>query len=374
MILLATSLALGFVAVLVGTPFARQYLLMSGIFGIDQQKPEKPRLATSGGLPVIFGFLISVTTYIALTAFFSSPGINLAETLAALTSVILISMIGFIDDIHVNMKAVIEEELDIEKEEFELDFHREIENAELPHFRIWNRLSGEKDGDTIRQGLGQVSKMLFVLPAALPLIAVGAGSWTMHFPIIGTVNWGMIYPLVLLPLGLLFVSNVVNMLEGMNGLAAAMSIVSSTSLGIYAYINGSIEAALIAFSLSACLLGFLKYNFYPASILPGDSLTYLSGAAMFSAMVVGDMERFGVFIFMPWAAEFLLKLRSGFQARSWGELQEDGSLKPFHDKNYSLTHPLMRQGLKEREIVLALAGVETLICVTGLYLFTAGII
>lgn len=371
MILLAISLALGFLTTLLGTPFARKYLLLSGIFGVDQQKPEKPKVATSGGLPVIFGFLIAVTSYIALTAFFRSPPINLTETLAALTSVILISLIGLIDDIHIDLKTVIEEEMDIDGE-FELEIHQEIDSVELPHQSVWKKSSG--NGDMVRQGLGQATKMLFVLPAALPLIAVGAGSWTMHLPFVGAVNWGVIYPLVLLPLGLLFVSNVVNMLEGVNGLAAAMSLVASTSLGIYGYMNGSMEAAVIAFSLSACLLAFLKYNSYPASILPGDSLTYLAGAAMFSTMVVGDIEKFGAFIFMPWIAEFGLKLRSGFQARSWGDLQEDGSLMPAYEKNYSLTHPLMRRGFDEREIVIFLAGVETLICLTGLYLFTSGII
>jgi len=376
MITLLLSLILGFLTVAVGTPYAKLYLVASGILAVDQQKKDLPKMPTSGGIIVLFGFLISVTSYLAVSAFLEPKGLDRLETLAALNSVFIIALIGLLDDIHINLKAVLEEGLDIEADEIDLEVTKEEDDNSFLPVNLSGGLFGEKKGseNAIRKGLGQVSKMVFVIPAALPLIAVGAGSWKMTFPILGTVNWGILYPLVLLPLGLLFVSNVVNMLAGTNGLAASMSLVASTSLGIVGYLTGSLEAMLIAFSLSACLAGFLIYNFYPSSILPGDSLTYLAGAAMFSAMVIGDMEKFGVFIFAPWIIEFLLKLRSGFKAHSWGIIQEDGSLEPQHDKNYSLTHPLMRRGLDERQVTLALTGMQTLICLTGLILFTKGII
>lgn len=373
---LGLSLALGFLVTLLGIPYAEKYLLASGIFAVDQQKEEKPRLASSGGIVVLFGFLASITSYLAFSALVGNVGIDLAVTLAALNSAMLIALIGLLDDIHIDLEAVIEEHISLDGDEMDVEIHRERNIGSLPHQRIVDRLTGNftdggKSEDTLRTGLGQVPKMLFVLPAALPLIAVGAGSWTMNFPLIGTLNWGLIYPLVLLPLGLFFVSNVVNMLAGTNGLSAGMSFVASTALGVFAYVNGSVEAALIAFSLCSALLAFLYFNMYPASILPGDSLTYLCGAAMFSAMVVGNMEKFGVFVFTPWILEFFLKLRSGFQAHSWGILQEDGSLKPQHEKIYSLTHVFMRRGFTERQITLSLVGLETLICIAGLYIFTA---
>ncbi len=374
MILLALSLALGFLTVFMGTPYTRRYLIHSGIIAVDQQKEGKPRLATSGGIPVLFGFLISVTSYLALSVFFDSSELNRLEALAALNSVFIIALIGLLDDIHIDIKSVIEDGLDLEPGELEIDSYPEVDS--LPHQELVEKVSiGKKESDDlIRKGIGQVPKMLFVLPAALPLIAVGAGSWVMVLPVVGTVNWGVVYPLVLLPIGLLFVSNVANMLAGTNGLAASLSLVTSTSLGIVGILAGSMEAALIAFSLSTGLLAFLYYNFYPASVLPGDSLTYLAGAAMFSAMVIGDMEKFGLFVFTPWIIEFFLKARSGFQAHSWGVLQDDGTLKPQHKKNYSLTHPLMRRGFNEKQVTLVLTGIQTLICLTGLVLYTQGIL
>lgn len=379
MIYLTASLLLGCLVVLLGTPYSLRYLSASGLFAVDQQKPDKPKLPSSGGIVVLFGFIVSITSYLAMSAFLDVPEIDAAVTLAALNSAVIIGLIGLLDDIHVDLEAVIKEHIEFEGEEIEIDIDTGIEVEQLPHQRLLGSVTGdftEDEGseDILREGLGQIPKMLFVLPAALPLVAVGAGSWTMVFPVIGEISWGLLYPFVLLPLGLLFVANVVNMLAGTNGLCASMSLVASSALGVYALFNQQMEAALIAFSIAASLAAFLKYNFYPASVMPGDVLPYLAGAAMFSAMVIGNMEKFGVFIFAPWFIEFFLKLRSGFSAHSWGILQEDGTLEPQHEKTYSLTHPLMRRGLDERQVTLALAGMETLICVAALFLFTRGIL
>lgn len=362
--LLLTSALLGLATSLVGGPYARKYLLESGIYGIDQQKKGKPKIPTSGGILVFFSFAVAVTAFLGLSTLFTSSNINVALVLAAFGSVNIITLIGVLDDIHINTEGETEE----------------IETRETPTEVFWDKITSlfgevverEKEDDIHREGLGQLPKMLFVLPAVLPLIAVGAGSWTMSFPVFGQINWGLIYPLFLLPVGLLFVSNVINMLAGTNGLSAGMSIVAATGLGIFAILNQRIEAALIAFALAGSLLGFLYYNWFPADILPGDSLTYLSGAALFSAMVVGNIEKFGLFIFAPWFLEFFLKLRSGFNAHSWGELTEDGTLKSHHEKIYSLTHIPMRKDFTEKQVTISLILLEVVIVVFSLALFVLG--
>jgi len=377
MIYLALSLLLGFTVTFIGIPFAKKYLLASGIYGIDQQKEDKPKIPTSGGLVVFFGFVTSITFYMGMNTLFGLNSINITLVLAALASVNIITLIGLIDDIHIDLKALIEEEVDVEGEA-EIEVHEKIEKVRTHEgifigtlMDFFSDEEKEQNKEEHRRGLGQLPKMLFVLPAAFPLIAVGAGSWTMTLPIIDfTINWGLIYPLILLPSAMLFLSNVINMLAGTNGLSALTSFVASSAVAVFAYLNNEPEAMLIAATLSATLLAFLKYNMYPASILPGDSLTYLCGAAIFSAVVIGNMEKFGVIIFLPWTAEFFLKLRSKFSATSWGILQEDGTLEPQHDKIYSLTHIFMRQGLNEKQITYAIAGLELLICTFAIVLFT----
>ena len=366
MIALALTLLAGFISVYVATPYAKKYLLASGIYGIDQQKKDKPKLPTSGGIPVLFGFIFSITLYMALTAI-TGTQVNLTLLLAALSSANIIALIGLIDDIHIDLEEIIRDETGDQK--FELELKQKVGEIDTPHRAIHEKISvitgnQETSEDIHRTGLGQKTKMLIVLPALLPLIAVGAGSWTMNIPIINyTINWGIIYPLILMPGGFLFVSNIVNMLAGTNGLSTSLTLITSTSIGTFALINGRTEAAVIALSLAATTLAFLKYNKYPATVLPGDSYTYLAGAALFSAIVIGNIELFGVSVFLIYLTEFILKARSRFNAHSWGRLQQNGTLKTQHNKIYSLTHPLMNRGFTEKQITQVLAGTQTIWCI-----------
>ncbi len=354
---------LGFLVVLLGTPLAKKYLLHSGIYGIDQNKLHKPKIPTSGGIVVLFGFIISVTSFIALDNLFSISNIQVSLVLAALNTATIIALIGLIDDIHIDLEKVLNEQVE---EEVTVDI--EVGNVHIVE-KIFRSFTEDTEADQMhRKGLSKLPKMFLVLPAVLPLMAVGAGSWSMTLPVIGTVDWGLLYPLFLMPLGLMFVSNVTNMLAGVNGLSTSLTMITAAGLGFFGILKGQPEASLISFSLAVSLLGFIYYNFSPATVLPGDSLTYLSGAVIFSAMVIGNMEKLGIIIFTLWFIEFFLKLRSGFGAASWGDPQPDGTIKPKYDKNYSLTHPLMRRGMTERQIVLFLSLVQTLIVTTAIIL------
>jgi UDP-N-acetylglucosamine--dolichyl-phosphate N-acetylglucosaminephosphotransferase len=153
------------------------------------------------------------------------------------------------------------------------------------------------------------------------------------------------------------------MLAGMNGLEAGLGIVAMLALGIYTSMLGRVEASLIAFTLCFSLLAFLKWNWIPAKFLPGDSLTYLIGASFASIVIIGNVEKFGIFVFAPWIIEFFLKLRSKFGARSLGNLTKDGTLLPPYRKVYSLTHIVMKiRPMKERDIAITLISFEILVC------------
>jgi UDP-N-acetylglucosamine--dolichyl-phosphate N-acetylglucosaminephosphotransferase len=335
MVFLWTAVFLGFLVTLLLTPLAMEFLASSGIKGIDQQKKDKPELPTSGGIAVLFGFLVAVTSFIGFHAFLGGPSLSTELILASVSSVLTIALIGLIDDIHVK-----EEGTNV-KEEVQLSVG----------FREW------------------WVKPVFVIPAALPLMVVKAGHSAMYLPILGEIEWGILYPLVLAPIAVVAVSNATNMLAGQNGLEASMGAVALTSLGVFSYIQGSLEGAAVALGMAAPLLAFLKYNRYPSKVLPGDSLTYGVGAAFAAATIIANVERFAVFIFLPWIVEAFLKLRSRFEASSLGELRPDGTLRPKHGKTYSLTHLLMKADLTESQIVLAATLGETVLCIGAFIVF-----
>ncbi|MAY84633.1 MAG: undecaprenyl-phosphate alpha-N-acetylglucosaminyl 1-phosphate transferase [Flavobacteriales bacterium] len=65
--------------------------------------------------------------------------------------------------------------------------------------------------------------------------------------------------------------NSFNLIDGVDGLAGGVGCIAAVAFGIWFLFAGSTVDAIIAFSLAGALLGFLRYNFYPANIFMGDS-------------------------------------------------------------------------------------------------------
>ena len=100
--------------------------------------------------------------------------------------------------------------------------------------------------------------------------------------------------------------------------------------------------AAILFSCVGALLGFLKYNWVPAKILSGDSIQYLLGSVVASAVILGNMEKAGLFLMIPFGIELLLKLRGRLNVHCMGKLRKDGKLDPPYGKKiYSWAHIIM---------------------------------
>jgi UDP-N-acetylglucosamine--dolichyl-phosphate N-acetylglucosaminephosphotransferase len=319
MILIAFILSLA--ATVFVTPFFISFFLKTGIYGLDIHKKEKSKVAEMGAPPVIFGFLIGIFFLIGMITFVYGDG-SLIDFFAVISTMLIITFIGFIDDLSTLTKGKIT-----------------FKGAKIKK----------------RKGLRQYQKAILPLLGAIPLMAINAGVSSMSLPLIGSVNFGLFYPLVLIPLGIIVASSGFNMLAGMNGLESGLGIIILLSLSVFTYIQGEIIASYLALTFVGALLGFWIYNKYPAKIMPGDSLTYLIGAVIASIAIVGNVEKFVFIAFGPWIIEFILKARGRFQKESFGILQKDGTLKAPYKKTYSLTHVVMKLGkFKEKQVVLFL--------------------
>ncbi len=71
--------------------------------------------------------------------------------------------------------------------------------------------------------------------------------------------------------------NAFNLIDGVDGLAGGLGLISSLVFGIFFLINGNIPYAVLAFSFAGTLLGFLYYNFHPATIFMGDTGSLMIG-------------------------------------------------------------------------------------------------
>jgi UDP-GlcNAc:undecaprenyl-phosphate GlcNAc-1-phosphate transferase len=78
-------------------------------------------------------------------------------------------------------------------------------------------------------------------------------------------------------LWLLTCTNAFNLVDGMDGLAAGVGLFATLTIFLAAILHGNTPLAMATFPLAGCLLGFLFYNFNPATIFLGDSGSLLIG-------------------------------------------------------------------------------------------------
>lgn len=337
---LIASMLVSFITTFVAIPYAMKFFSAVGIVSMDLHKKNKPKLPSGGGICVGFGVLAGLLTYVGLQTFVFDGGSDIIYLLAVISTVLIVTFSGMLDDLNVK-----------------------------------SRLMRTKDGRNIKVGLPQWIKPLMTLPAAVPLMVVSAGVTTMGIPFVGAVNFGILYPLLIIPFIVVVVSNMINLLGGFNGSEAGMGIVYTLTLGIYALFFGSLASVVFLITVPA-LLVFLRYNWCPAKMLPGDSLTYLLGSVVAAGLIVGNIEKIGVFVLVPFIIEFFLKSRSKLKASCLGKLRPDGKLDPPYGRRiYSLTHIIMNlRPFTERGVSLALIFMEVVVCGLVFYAYFAGLI
>jgi len=82
-------------------------------------------------------------------------------------------------------------------------------------------------------------------------------------------------------------TNAVNLIDGLDGLAAGVSAISALAIGIVTYINGFYEMGNLAFILAVATAAFLKYNFHPAKLFMGDTGALFLGYTLAVISVLG---------------------------------------------------------------------------------------
>ncbi|HKV41666.1 MAG TPA: MraY family glycosyltransferase, partial [Blastocatellia bacterium] len=87
------------------------------------------------------------------------------------------------------------------------------------------------------------------------------------------------------------ITNALNLLDNMDGLAAGITFISCVFLGITFAINGQGTSATVAAIMAGSVLGFLFFNFHPATIFMGDSGSMFLGFALGGTALLSDYGR-----------------------------------------------------------------------------------
>ncbi len=89
---------------------------------------------------------------------------------------------------------------------------------------------------------------------------------------------------------IVLVINAINLIDGLDGLAAGVSLFVSLTMLVICVNNNRITEALAFAVLGGALIGFLRYNFSPASIFMGDSGSYFLGYTIAALSVMGSIK------------------------------------------------------------------------------------
>ncbi len=303
---------------LIMPPFIRR-MRAQGFLGKDMNKYSRPKVAELGGVVVFLGFSFGIFSAIFLSTYLHAFTIELSVLLAGFSTIAMICFIGFIDDII-----------------------------------GW------------KKGIRQWQHALFPIIAALPLMAIAAGETAMVIPFIGQIQLGIIYSLIIIPIGVTGASNAFNMLAGFNGLEAGQGIILTTTLTIIALLSGQITAALFGIAMIGALIAFLRFNWFPARIFGGDSLTLMVGANLAVMSIIGNMESVGLLIVALFIIEFLIKAKHKFQSECFGRPNKKNQLSA-SSKGGSLTQLVLRLGkgrFTEQKTTAIILGLQALLCCT----------
>jgi len=332
--ILLASILISFVLTSITLPFWIKRCRKIGLLWEDMNKSGHIKnVASSGGIVIVMGFIISVLFYVAMKTFIIDGNSITLEIFALLSVILILAIVGLTDD-----------------------------------------LLGWKHG-----GLSTKLRLFLAFAASIPLVVINAGDPSVTLPFFGMVNLGLIYPLILIPIGIAGATTTYNFLAGFNGLETGQGIIILSFLSFISYITGSFWLTVIGLCMVSSLIVFYFYNRVPASVFPGDILTYSIGALIAGMCILGDFERVAAFMFLPYVLETILKVRGKLKKQSFGIPQEDGSLEMPYKKIYGLTHlsifilKKFKKKVYEQDVVYLIFAFQILICVLAVFIFRGGL-
>lgn len=194
-------------------------------------------------------------------------------------------------------------------------------------------------------------KLLVQIASALALIMYGVEISLVTNPI-SSSNPYLSLGILSIPLTIMWIvgiTNALNLIDGLDGLAAGVAFISAVTIFIIALLNKRSEAAVLTIILSGAILGFLPYNFNPASIFMGDTGAQLLGFLLAAISIEGAIKSAAAFaIAVP-----ILALGIPIYDILFAMIRRKINGKPIMqaDKGH-LHHRLLDMGLTQRQAVI----------------------
>ena len=292
------------------TPLVRRFAFKIGAIDIpkDNRRMHKKPTPRIGGLAIIFGFTVA-------TLCFAQPSRQLYGTLAGAA---IIAVMGVIDDCK-NLPA-------------KLKFVIQIIAALVVVF------AGDIKIDVFTNPNFLSDNPYWVLPEWLSVTL--------------TVIW------------IVFITNAVNFIDGLDGLAAGVSAIMSISLVFISIRVGEYSIAILGIALMGSCFGFLPFNFNPAKIFMGDTGSLFLGASV--ALMAIDLKMpihlilIGFVYFMETLSVIMQTAYFKYTKKKYGEGRRIFKMSPIH-------HHFEMCGWKEKKIVAVFTLVTVITCAVAYF-------
>ena len=159
-------------------------------------------------------------------------------------------------------------------------------------------------------------------------------------------------------------TNTVNLIDGLDGLAAGVSFIASVSMFLLAYTMNQYLPAMIIVAMAGAALGFLQYNFNPAKIFMGDTGSMLLGYTMAVAAVLGLVKTAAtIALVVPLIALGLPILDTLFAIIR----RKMSGVPIFQPDKGHLHHRLLALGMSQKQAVLIMYFVSIVLGIVALF-------
>ncbi len=310
---LILAVVIAFVISFVMTPIVKSFAVKIGAMDVPTEKRRVhdhpiPRM---GGLAIFIGFLLSVVLFTDITE----------QIRGILIGSIIIVVVGAIDDI-ISLKATV-------------------------------KLAGQLLAAIVAVCHGVLIEF-FVNPIVFGETAY-IGLELLSIPV--TILW------------IVGVTNAVNLIDGLDGLACGVSSIASLTMFVVALLVSEGNVALILAALMGSCLGFLPYNFNPAKIFMGDTGSQLLGFVLATASAIGMFKFYAVVTFLVPLLALAVPLVDTVFAFCRRILRGQS---PFHPDRGHFHHRLIDMGLSQKQAVAVLYSISALLGLCAVVIVSTG--
>ena len=218
------------------------------------------------------------------------------------------------------------------------------------------------------------TKFLIQILAAVIAVLHGVVINVVSNPNVFSSQEAIVLGWVAIPITVLWIvgiTNSVNLIDGLDGLAVGVSTISCVTILVVALLVSEPNVALIVAALAGACIGFMPYNLNPARIFMGDTGSLLLGYVLATVSVLGLFKFYAIVTFVVPVLALAVPLSDTLFAFCRRILHGQS---PFHADRGHFHHKLMDLGLNQKQAVAILYAISATLGLAAVVLTTKGTI